>query len=243
MLLLPLVGYHPPAVLCHSQLKNQKPIMKNQTDQIKLHNAEPAPTTSASAKLLSEESRPQVLPPPPPGGSPVVVSPADKGRPTKYSDRLAKQIAECLRTGLNFAQTCNLVRIDPNTLRAWRKQRPDLCASIRQADAQAIKDHLARIRAASATHWRASAWFLERKCPRQWGPTQHITHDARDLDTHEDEAAAHEYQRTVLEQKLRYVLNLPPNATDEQVQYAFETKQINVGRSRLWGIPEDELPE
>ena len=46
-----------------------------------------------------------------------------------------------------------------------------------------------------------------------------------------------------MEQKLRYALNLAPNASDEEVQYAFETKQINVGRARLWGIPENELPE
>ena len=76
-----------------------------------------------------------------------------------------------------------------------------------------------------------------------WGRPKDLTLEVKNFHVREDEAAAHEYQRTLLEQKLRYALNLAPDASDEEVEYAFETKQINVGRARLWGIPEDQLPK
>ena len=166
-----------------------------------------------------------------------------EGRPTKYHASIAQKIGEHLRAGLNFRQTCAVLGIGEQTLRQWRREKPELCAEISRAQGQAVADRLALINTAATKSWQAAAWWLERKYPHDWGRPTDLTVDAKILHVHEDEAAVHEYQRTVLEQKLRYALNLAPNATDEEVQYAFETKQINVGRSRLWGIPEDELPE
>ena len=50
-------------------------------------------------------------------------------------------------------------------------------------------------------------------------------------------------ESTWVERKSRYALNLPENTTDEELDYPFETEQINLGPSCLWGIPKDELPE
>ena len=168
---------------------------------------------------------------------------AREGRPTKYDPAIAEKIGELIRLGLNFRQICASLGIGVETLREWRREKPELSVEICRAQAQAVTDRLALINAAAATSWPAAAWWLERKHPQDWGRPNDLTLDVKSLHFHEDEAAAHQYQRTVLEQKLRYALNLPPNASDEEVQYAFETKQINVGRARLWGIPENELPE
>jgi hypothetical protein len=66
-----------------------------------------------------------------------------------------------------------------------------------------------------------------------WGRPKDHTLEVTNFHLRDDEAAAHEYQRRLLEQKLRSTLNLAPDASDEEVGYAFETQQINMGRARL----------
>jgi hypothetical protein len=166
-----------------------------------------------------------------------------EGRPTKYDASMPQKISDLIRSGLNFKQVCATLDIGVETLRDWRREKPELCTAIYRAQAQAVADRLALINTAAVTSWQAAAWWLERKYPQDWGCPKNLTLEVKDFHLREDEAAAHEYQRTLLEQKLRYALNLPPDASDQEVEYAFETKQINVGRARLWGIPEDQLPE
>jgi hypothetical protein len=43
-----------------------------------------------------------------------------EGRPTKKTPELVAQISEAISFGLTDTEVCDLVRIEPDTLRAWK---------------------------------------------------------------------------------------------------------------------------
>ena len=86
-----------------------------------------------------------------------------------YSPSLANRIAHHLSLGVNFAQTCAVVGITPETLRVWREEKPELGALIRQAQADAVASRLRIIQAAARHDRRAAAWWLEHGLPGKPG--------------------------------------------------------------------------
>lgn len=176
----------------------------------------------------------------------VEVIPARRGRPTKRTPELEGQIAECLRLGMSYPQTCDACGISQTQFRNWRKHFRDFQDLIRRAEAEAVKLNLAVIQAAAASgkSWQAAAWFLERKHPEQWGKTETLSIEARkDAIT---EAIKINAARTPEHlRELRMALQLPRDSKPELVDAAIDhakAEMIRRGQSEIFGVPYEPKP-
>ena len=88
------------------------------------------------------------------------------GRPTKRTPEIVERIAEAIADGLNDAFVCDLVGIDVQTLIDWRKI-PQFSHAIKSAEAARLQIRLRRIES-GGDGWQGTAWFVERKYPREW---------------------------------------------------------------------------
>jgi hypothetical protein len=79
-----------------------------------------------------------------------------EGRPTKKTAEMVARLAEATSFGLTDEETSALVRIEPDTLRAW-KDDPAFFGAIKSA----ISARLKRIERGKAG-WQGTAWILER---------------------------------------------------------------------------------
>lgn len=112
------------------------------------------------------------------GGRPK--SPRPTGRPTKLDDKRQARILEAIRDGLPYTTACALAGIHYSTFAEWKLKGEDpaspyaeFAMSVKEAEAEAEALHVKRIESASKNgQWQASAWFLERRHPQQWGRTE-----------------------------------------------------------------------
>lgn len=176
----------------------------------------------------------------------VEVIPARRGRPTKRTPELEGQIAECLRLGMSYPQTCDACGISQTQFRNWRKHFRDFQDLIRRAEAEAVKLNLAVIQAAAASgkSWQAAAWFLERKHPEQWGKTETLSIEARKDAVTEaikiNAARTPEHLR-----ELRMALQLPKDSKPELVDAAIDhakAEMIRRKQSEIFGGPYEPKP-
>jgi transposase len=105
------------------------------------------------------------------------------GRPTKLDPQIASRIVDLVRAG-NFmetaAATCGIHRV---TLYRWLEkgeaQKEGALRAFYLAVTRAEADSEARdlliITKAAPGDWRASAWRLERRYPRKYGPQVQVT--------------------------------------------------------------------
>lgn len=104
------------------------------------------------------------------------------GRPTKLTPEVANRLFLALRRGAFIETAVAMAGIAKSTFYFWlRKGEHDLEAGRKATPAaqfsDAIKKALAEcevidldiIRRASAKHWQAAAWRLERRFPERWG--------------------------------------------------------------------------
>ena len=95
------------------------------------------------------------------------------------------ELLENLRSGMSIVAACALANISRSTYYGWvdkdEKWAEEVKAAIRFGEAV----HVARISHASVDDWRASAWFLERRFPNEWGPKQELS-----VQTNQDGGAA-----------------------------------------------------
>lgn len=99
------------------------------------------------------------------------------GRPRKLTEELQERICNHLRAGCYRNITCDLVGIDVSTLNDWEKKGregdPDYIGfslAIKKAGAHPFDVALAAIFGAiDKGDWKAAAWFLERRRPKEWG--------------------------------------------------------------------------
>jgi hypothetical protein len=110
----------------------------------------PDPSTNGTLPAQSNGSRPKH-----PGG-----------RPTKRTPEITAQIAEAIADGLNDTFVCDLVGITPETLIQWRKNK-EFSYAIKSAEAARLQIRLRRIESGD-DGWQGTAWFVERKYPRDW---------------------------------------------------------------------------
>ena len=97
-------------------------------------------------------------------------------RPSKPAHALPAVLA-ALRAGCTRTAAAQAAGVDPGTVQRWAC-RETVQNQLEQAEAAAEVLHVAVImRAAQAGSWKASAWWLERRRPAEWGSKQRIEVD------------------------------------------------------------------
>lgn len=104
------------------------------------------------------------------------------GRPQTYNQERADRVCEAVRRGLTYKQAASYAGISYSTLNRWRieGQQDDSASEFRefwkafeQAGGEAAFRCLGYIdEAASRGDWKAAAWMLERRYPKEWGRSQ-----------------------------------------------------------------------
>jgi hypothetical protein len=98
------------------------------------------------------------------------------GQPTKLTKELQEELCKHLRSGCYQNIACDLVGISEETFRNWRKwgrngdpRYKDFFEAIKKASAHPFDVALSAIFGAiDKGDWKAAAWFLERRRPKEW---------------------------------------------------------------------------
>lgn len=91
-------------------------------------------------------------------------------RPSKYTPATVKKIVDALGAGNTRRAACAYGGVDEKTLANWMRRYSDFSDAVKEAEASAEVGHVARIaQAAASGTWTASAWWLERRRPDDWG--------------------------------------------------------------------------
>lgn len=90
-------------------------------------------------------------------------------RPTKYSAATVARLEEALRIGATYAAACGYAGISEDTLSNWRTNKSGFSERLARAEAEATVGWLTTIESAQARDWRAAAWMLEHRYPREYG--------------------------------------------------------------------------
>lgn len=114
-----------------------------------------------------------------------------RGRTTKLTPELQRNLCAVIGAGNYIVTACNYVGISQSIFFEWlqrgegthpvkpqTKQFTEFSEAIRKAEAQAEATRVARIaKAGQDGIWTADAWYLERRYPERWGRrVQEIKH-------------------------------------------------------------------
>ena len=101
----------------------------------------------------------------------------------KLSDTRIATVLESLRIGCSRRVAAASAGISDDTLRRWAARSPSLRLEIEKAEAQATMAAVESVRRASlGGDWRASAWWLERRNPEEWGLRRQVERASEALD-------------------------------------------------------------
>lgn len=89
------------------------------------------------------------------------------GRPRSLDDAKRKTIINAIRMGLGRATAAAIAETTVFTIRRECERNENFRNQMKRAEADCESVAVQRIR--NARQWQASAWFLERKFPKQWG--------------------------------------------------------------------------
>lgn len=93
-----------------------------------------------------------------------------KGAPSKKTPDRVSVLLNLLAEGNYRATAIRAAGITKETFSRWLREDHAFSDAVEKAEAQALAWHLANIkRAATDGTWQASAWYLERKAPGDWG--------------------------------------------------------------------------
>ena len=108
-------------------------------------------------------------------------------RKTKLTKELIEKAADIIARGNYYKVAIDILGIDDKTWYNWLRQGEidankginslnfQFFQSIKKAEADAIDRNLSIIqKAAMEGNWQASAWYLERKYPEQWGKRDNV---------------------------------------------------------------------
>jgi len=101
-------------------------------------------------------------------------------RPSKFTPETIRRLLEAIALGATYAAACRYAGITFETFNQWRrghvprlanpKLKAEFSDGLTRAEAEAEMYALAAIRTAAANgEWRAAAWWLERRHPRDYG--------------------------------------------------------------------------
>jgi transposase len=91
------------------------------------------------------------------------------GRPTLYDDARRATVLDALRLGLSYESAAKRAGVVTKTLYSWRAEHPGFAEECERAIGECEEKHVQRIDSAALDDAKWSAWFLERRFPRQWG--------------------------------------------------------------------------
>lgn len=96
------------------------------------------------------------------------------GRPRKMTPEKMREVLAILAVGGTRLDAAAYCGVSDQNIRDAAKWDPDFGAELEKADAAGKVHHLKRIR--NAEPWQASAWYLERKYPQEWGRKERVEH-------------------------------------------------------------------
>ena len=105
------------------------------------------------------------------------------GRKSKLDDELQKKIIRYISQGNTYDRACKLVGISERVFYYWKEAGEKaksgkyfhFLQEVKKAEAKFIAYHTANITQHSQQNWQASAWLLERKCPKEFGKKVDLT--------------------------------------------------------------------
>lgn len=92
------------------------------------------------------------------------------GRPTKLTAERRERVLDALRGGNTRGASATAAGVHIATFDRWLLRSAEFAHAVEKAEAEAEMAHVANIaRAAEDGNWTASAWWLERRRPADWG--------------------------------------------------------------------------
>lgn len=99
---------------------------------------------------------------------------------SKLNEQLISEAVKLVQTGLNDADVCDALGIHPSSWYGWIKAcdtplKKRLAKEVTRAKAMRKAYHLQNVvNAARDGNWQASAWYLERAYPQEYGRCQRL---------------------------------------------------------------------
>lgn len=99
---------------------------------------------------------------------------------SKLNEQLISEAVKLVQTGLNDADVCDALGIHPSSWYGWIKAsdtplKRKLAKEVVRAKAMRKAYHLQNVvNAARDGNWQASAWYLERAYPQEYGRCQRL---------------------------------------------------------------------
>jgi hypothetical protein len=92
-----------------------------------------------------------------------------KGRKSKYSPQMSAALCQWLKKGCSYKDACAMEGISYETFRTWEKEKSVFSVALKKAEAECKAARIATVLKASEKSWQAAAWWLERRCPEEYG--------------------------------------------------------------------------
>ena len=93
---------------------------------------------------------------------------------TKYCAEIVDAICDGLMAGLTIKSVCGIVNISEQTYYDWIKKYPDFEEAVNSTRPAFEAQMLEIIKQKAHEDWRAAAWILERRYPREWGARREL---------------------------------------------------------------------
>lgn len=74
-----------------------------------------------------------------------------------------------LKKGCSFKDACAMEGISYETFRTWQSEKSAFSVAIKKAEAECKVARIQTVLKASDKSWQAAAWWLERRCPDEYG--------------------------------------------------------------------------
>lgn len=94
---------------------------------------------------------------------------------TKYCTEIVDAICDGLVAGLSIKAVCGIVNIDESTFYKWKEKYPGFKEAVDSTRPAFEAQMLEIIKEQAYNDWRAAAWILKHRYPKDWG-------DRRELD-------------------------------------------------------------
>lgn len=96
-------------------------------------------------------------------------TPKRRGRRSKYTTETIEKVLHAIRMGATYEIAARSAGISPDTLTNWQKQYSDFSDKMREAEGVSARVWLEKIENAADVDWKAAAWKLERRFPKEYG--------------------------------------------------------------------------
>lgn len=98
----------------------------------------------------------------------------------KYEKQRVDIILDAIGRGLSQKDAGILAGVNEDTISRWKKDKADFAEKVLQKEVEFKQIHIVNIQnEALAGTWQASAWFLERKFPKEFGQKAELSDDAK----------------------------------------------------------------